>query len=375
MINTLRFWVRLFSSAVALLLSIVFMIRMFAPGNAETAYAFKAIQPLQPFLDTACAFLTLPVTFLLEKLSGVIPATLKSWFPLASASAFFHLLGQWVLKIPRLGETAMGAQLRNADYEFLFPGVMDWRLLMALPVWGFVESVLLKSLIHVEAFFYRSYLRQRDAALWNSYRTEEPAVQPGGEVPQPLLFNEMVQGIRSEVGALAGANQDPLTGLYNRSAFDRALANEMRAAKLAHQHLALMMLDMDDFAQLNETYGQGMGDRVLAQVAEITNLQPSQGKAVAYRFADDEIAVILSDTSVLGAEQVAEWLRREISRLVFDEMLRLQVTASVGLYTACFVPTNGSHELDEAAFIAKADAQMYIAKRNGKNRVSSAALP
>lgn len=269
----------------------------------------------------------------------------------------------------------MGAQLRNADYESLFPGVMDWRLLMALPVWGFVESMLLKLLIHVEAFFYRNYLRQRDAALWDSYRTEEPSVQQGGEASKPLLFNEMVKAIRSEGGALTGGGKDPLTGLYNRSAFDRTLENEMRAAKLAHQHLALMMVDMDDFGQLNETYGQGVGDRILAQVAEIANMQPSQGKAVAYRFADDEIAVILSDTSVLGAEQVAEWLRREISRLAFEDMPRLQVTASVGLYTACFVPTNGSHELDEAAFITKADGQMYIAKRNGKNRVSSAALP
>jgi diguanylate cyclase (GGDEF)-like protein len=298
---------------------------------------------------------------------------------MASAERVADLVVTAFLKLPHVADSPPGRALRNANLNVLFPGIVDWRLLLALPVWGWVESFLLKVVIHAEAFQYRQYIRQRDADMMQSFKgvgeTPPPAAvhEPGKE----LLLQEMFKGLKGGISELQGSmNLDPLTRLLNRAYFNQRLTQEMQNAKAARNHLALLMIDIDDLNALNERYGQAVGNMVLVQAAQIVSqMVPVKGKAIPCRYGGEEIAVILTETSATIAVQMAEAICQQVSQIRLAEAPKTVVTVSIGVYTVCFVPTNGSHDLTEESFIAKADAQMYIAKRSGKNRVVSAVLP
>lgn len=377
--NVLRTLIRMVFTLVPMVLLLAFIIRIFAPGTNETAFVFQKLQVVQPVLDTVVGFLILPVTFAWGWLIHWWPKLQTSWFPMASAEHVAYMVVRLILKLPHMAESPPGRALRNANLNLLFPGVVDWRLLLALPVWGKVEDLLLKAIIHVEAFQYRHYLRRRDAAMMQSFREQNVQQAPSKASAQGknLLFTEMVKGLQSEISDFQGSmNLDPLTRLLNRSYFNQRLSREMAEAKAVQKTLALLMIDIDDFKTLNERYGEAVGNMVLAQVAQVaSDILPSQGKAVACRYGGEEFAVLLTDTSVSMAGQVAEAICQGMSQIRLAEAPKAMVTVSIGVYTVCFVPTNGSHELTEESFVNKADAQMYIAKRSGKNRVVSAALP
>jgi diguanylate cyclase (GGDEF)-like protein len=364
---------------VSLVLLLAFIIRIFAPGTNETAFVFQKLQVVQPVLNAIVGFLVTPITVVWGLLVGKWPKLQTVWFPIASAEQIAYTVVIWILKVPHMAESPPGRVLRNANLSTLFPGVIDWRLLLALPLWGKVEAILLRGIIHAEAFQYRQYLRRRDAAMLQSF--QEPHVQKAPssarEDGKDLFFREMMKGLQSEISNFQGTvHLDPLTRLFNRAYFNQRLTQEMMNAKDARKTLALLMIDIDDFKTINERYGQAIGNMVLAQVAQIvSDLLPSQGKAIAGRYGGEEIAILLTDTSIPVAEQMAEAICQSVSQIHLAEAPKVIITVSVGVYTVCFVPTNGSHELTEASFVAKADSQMYIAKRNGKNRVVSASLP
>jgi diguanylate cyclase len=167
--------------------------------------------------------------------------------------------------------------------------------------------------------------------------------------------------------AREAAIHDALTGLHNRRAFneslDRAVAREDRQGG----HFALLLLDIDRFKRLNDTYGHPAGDAVLRHTAQLLkhHLRKSD---LAARFGGEEFAVILASTEGGGALHLAEKVRGEVEqgRLVFDGA-RLGVTVSVGV---AVWPEDGR---DPAALVAAADRALYAAKEGGRNRVVAAA--
>lgn len=170
LMNTLRFLIRSAASLIALLLLIVFVIRVFAPGNADTAAIFKLLANVQPLLDTVTGWLVYPMQVALDWLTPYFPQWLKDWFPITQAAGAFHALGELILKIPNLASTELGKQLKAVEYGRVFPGVLDWRLWLAIGLWGLVESLLLKLVIRIEARLYRQRIRHRDAEMMRSLR-------------------------------------------------------------------------------------------------------------------------------------------------------------------------------------------------------------
>jgi hypothetical protein len=167
----LRILIRAVASVIAFLLVFVFVVRVFAPGNADTQAIFRLIGLVQPFLDAGAAFLVFPVQLPLDWLSPYLSAGIKLWFPLTQAAPFFEALVEFVVgTIPGLAAMQVGRKLLDASYPTIFPGVFDWRLVMAIAFWGFVESLLLKGVILIEARLYRSRIRQRDADILASLR-------------------------------------------------------------------------------------------------------------------------------------------------------------------------------------------------------------
>lgn len=164
--------------------------------------------------------------------------------------------------------------------------------------------------------------------------------------------------------AVEKAYIDPLTGLNNRAALDKSLEQEMELAT-RHQHtLTLMMLDLDRFKQINDTYGHIVGDAVLKTFADCI-IECMRSSDIIFRYGGEEFSILLRSTNVEGALLLAERMRKKVDEMVFEyNDIKINVTVSIGLAEL--------HEGDDRIkFIERADALLYKAKENGRNRVMS----
>ena len=158
--------------------------------------------------------------------------------------------------------------------------------------------------------------------------------------------------------------RDALTGLYNRRYLEEALSHELARCARRDLPLSVLMLDVDHFKQFNDGQGHAGGDLLLAAVGELL-LTRLRAEDVACRYGGEEFTVILPETDGEEAMRVAEQIRGHIAALAVSDGQRAlpRVTASIGV--ASF-PADG--ELG-SALIQKADAALYVAKRQGRNRV------
>lgn len=173
--------------------------------------------------------------------------------------------------------------------------------------------------------------------------------------------------IRLQQKEKSHAARDGLTGLYNRRAFDERLA-EIRAAedRLANGRFALLILDLDHFKKLNDTYGHPAGDAALRNTARAIQ-RVIRGADIAARFGGEEFTLIMPNTDEVGALKTADRIRRAIEKdQVLFEAARLSLTASIGV--ACWP----KHAKDTKGLLAAADRALYAAKQAGRNRVVSA---
>ena len=165
------------------------------------------------------------------------------------------------------------------------------------------------------------------------------------------------------------AMRDGLTGLYNRRAFDKHLEENIGREGRISGRFALVLLDIDHFKKLNDTFGHPAGDATLRHISKVMAAHLRAADQAA-RFGGEEFALILPGTEETGALQLAERVRAAIekSHLVFDAA-RLAVTVSLGV---AVWPRDGEPKAD---LIAAADRALYAAKQAGRNRVMVAAPP
>jgi len=157
------------------------------------------------------------------------------------------------------------------------------------------------------------------------------------------------------------ARIDSLTGLANRRALEEILAAEIsRAQRFAHQ-LAVVVLDLDRFKQINDSFGHAAGDVMLRAVSRLLTSLARQGDSVA-RWGGEEFVVVLPETDLVGAHRFAERLRRTIESHSVGDM---ETSASCGVAT--MLPDDTVE-----ALLAAADHALYQAKSNGRNRTEDA---
>lgn len=183
---------------------------------------------------------------------------------------------------------------------------------------------------------------------------------------------EEIAALRKELDAARReASTDPLTGLLNRRAFTTVLANAIARAQSDGGPLALLILDIDHFKSINDTYGHLVGDKVLRFVARLL-AQAVKGQDTLCRFGGEEFAILLPDTTLSGALRVGETIRERLEgshlRLADSGQPLGAITASIGV--ASYHP---GESLD--AFIQRADQALYEAKRQGRNRVQQEFTP
>jgi len=158
---------------------------------------------------------------------------------------------------------------------------------------------------------------------------------------------------------------DPLTSLSNRKSFDASLAKAIAAARQRNEPLSLMMADVDHFKQFNDKFGHLTGDQVLRLVAAAMK-QNVKGQDIAARYGGEEFVIALLKTELRSATTVAEQIRRavmskELMKRSSGERLG-RVTISAGI---AFLRSGDTAQ----SLIERADACLYAAKRQGRNRV------
>jgi diguanylate cyclase (GGDEF)-like protein/PAS domain S-box-containing protein len=160
------------------------------------------------------------------------------------------------------------------------------------------------------------------------------------------------------------ARLDGLTGLYNRRYFMERLAHERERSQRYKNKIALLMVDLDHFKYVNDTYGHLFGDRVLEFVgAQIS--QMARGSDFAGRYGGEELCIALPQTPLDGARVFAERLRNSIAQEVFttNDGRSFRVTCSIGIAELDVGEPNLDKVFDQA------DNALYHAKRDGRNRV------
>ena len=163
---------------------------------------------------------------------------------------------------------------------------------------------------------------------------------------------------------------DPLMNIYNRRFFDRSLNDEIEKSLRYKFPLSLLLLDVDHFKSVNDTYGHIEGDLALIKLAEIL-VKSTRNADIVARYGGEEVVIILPNTGAQGASVIAERCRENIFKELTaqdkqkPEQSPQQISASVGVSSICNIITS------KEALIKAADDALYQAKDQGRNRVIS----
>jgi diguanylate cyclase (GGDEF)-like protein len=199
------------------------------------------------------------------------------------------------------------------------------------------------------------YVRSQDQArTWaeNERRLlQTVADQLTVAVNQAYLFGEMQRQ----------ALTDSLTGCYNRRSFDMQLERDLQLATRMRQPLSLIMLDLDNFKDINDYAGHELGDQALRSLADILRAE-LRAVDTAARFGGDEFAVILPQATIEGAQVVAERLRARIRETTVTGYGPITASLGIGSFP--------HHATSRHGLVVAADQALYHSKRVGRNRVS-----
>ncbi len=157
------------------------------------------------------------------------------------------------------------------------------------------------------------------------------------------------------------ATHDHLTSLYNRQKFNTQLDDEIQRMIRYHTPLSIIMYDIDDFKNINDTYGHDIGDEVLISLSKLSS-EHLRNVDILARWGGEEFMILLPQTTLENASNVANNLRKSIEDASFSELLKNNITASFGVCEFTKDDTKGT-------FLKKVDDFLYKAKDLGKNIV------
>lgn len=271
-------------------------------------------------------------------------------------------------------EVALG-RARSGDFDLIIVNMsieaMD-PLRLCSSIRSFEETRLTPVLAVVRQGDTRKLVRALDIGV-NDYLTRPvDKNELTARVSTQLRRKRYVDQLRSSFQAsLEMAVTDQLTGLYNRRYLASHLSAMFDRAFWTGRPLAVMILDIDHFKQVNDTHGHDVGDKVLQEFAERVS-GAVRGIDLACRYGGEEFLIAMPDTDMSFASVVAERLRQEVATSKFilnsgrDE---LSVTVSIGIAST----ENGPDEDSAQKLIKRADEALYEAKTSGRNRVINSA--
>lgn len=208
---------------------------------------------------------------------------------------------------------------------------------------------------------------EEDAARQTAYAGSLAAVVVGALLLAFFFWLTGRVGRRTDLNEkalLELATHDGLTGLYNQRTFYSLLEDEFIRVRRYKRPVSLLLLDIDHFKQVNDTYGHRVGDRILRGVSDHLMSQ-LRSMDLACRYGGEEMTVILPETSLVAGQQLADRLRQSIEKnpFVVDNEQQVQITVSIG------VASFPEHGEKVSTLVASADKALYAAKKGGRNRV------
>ncbi|NOZ21922.1 MAG: GGDEF domain-containing protein [Planctomycetes bacterium] len=216
-----------------------------------------------------------------------------------------------------------------------------------LPIWGLGFLLL----AFLSAYIYAMYHQREELERLVAERTEE--LQTAYETLEKVAIT------------------DPLTELFNRRFFYQRFSEELSRAKRNKTPLSCLLLDLDNFKQVNDRHGHLLGDQVLVETANILR-RNTRKEDVPARYGGEEFILLLTATNKDRAMAVGERIRKDIDDRWFDRFANdptpLRLTASIGVTE--FVPDD-HNSIATDDIIQQADTALYKAKRTGKNRVAA----
>ncbi len=199
---------------------------------------------------------------------------------------------------------------------------------------------------------------------------ETVEAKQAGEKKRIASLSDQVQNLREELEtAKEESRRDGLTGVYNRRAFDRHIKRLVDQNLVQHAGFAILLIDIDNFKHINDTYGHPIGDRVIMALANVCRQMIRSDDFLA-RYGGEEFAILLPGASRRNAAKKARHICKTVAQTHYalddgNDPKTLSITVSIG------VAVNGRND-DVDALLARADTALYKAKASGKNRVETA---
>ncbi|MFI3158361.1 MAG: diguanylate cyclase [Methylococcaceae bacterium] len=284
------------------------------------------------------------------------------------------------LLIAALEAAANGIVITDKDATVIWANSAFSRLTGYSPeeVVGHKPNELIKSGLQNKAFYqdmwanlllgehWRGELvnRRKNGSLYHEELNIAPVKNSDGEITHFIGIKEDISERKEMEAQLQKlASIDPLTGLFNRRVFlERLELERAKVARLRRYSTVLLMLDLDYFKRVNDTFGHATGDAVLKAFAEIAS-NNSRAIDVPARLGGEEFAILLAGASKRDALTMAERLRQQVAAIVIDhEAGPVKITVSIGAAVLLADDINGE------AVLHRADAALYEAKDRGRNQ-------
>ena len=240
---------------------------------------------------------------------------------------------------------------RGSDHQLLFPNARDLASIAILPLTH--KGTLLGSINFGSA----------DASRFTRTHATDFFAHLGS------IASFALENAVNRARLLRSGFTDVLTGWHNRRYLQVRLSEELARARREGSNLVCLMLDLDHFKQVNDTYGHAAGDAVLRELSQRIESQV-RGSDVAARYGGEEFVILLPHTDVAAGKLLAERIRQIVSAtpVVFRDGNERTITASIGI--ACASPGEADADLEAlgGSLLAKADVALYSAKSAGRNR-------
>ncbi len=242
---------------------------------------------------------------------------------------------------------------------------LEWFSMRIMQLGAAAQAVLLSfGLAHRMRFEKRMAALARQDAARAQQKMLDHQVQANENLDRIVLERtDELEKTHAKLRAIS--TTDGLTQLINRRAFDEILSTEYRKAYRCQWPVAVLMIDLDHFKNINDTYGHPFGDLCLVRVADVIRTCLPLTSDIAARYGGEEFVVLLPEADIQRGVGVAQAIMEALSKSVMaDDQHQITISASIGV--ASWVPKEPT---DQDALLREADRQLYIAKESGRNRI------
>ena len=258
--------------------------------------------------------------------------------------------------------------INNIKYINLFYGLPFWVnafLMISLLSRQYFTRLMKHSVLQQQAFAHEQEARLAQEALLTAQLTDQEELETKVQ-ERTLELTAALQELEERNKELAEKNtQDDLTGLHNRRYYDKKIQAEYRRSKRNLTPLSIVIIDIDLFKMVNDTYGHLAGDACLTWIGKHIKNSLKRSTDIGCRYGGEEFCLILPDTNAKGAMIFANNLREKISKLTFsyqEDDIKIKISCGVSTYLQQI-------DVQPEQLFSGADQALYQAKQQGRNRV------